>query len=95
MLHVHPMSHTPYMEFSVGLHNILKCLRIDYVRRLTYNDYELPYLIQKMELVDPNRPTLGYQPAVDENGDPVMIHGRRRIGAWGRNGVKITFRFSL
>ena len=21
-----------------------------------------------------------------------MIHGRRKIGAWGRNGVKITFR---
>ncbi|MBR4533248.1 MAG: carboxypeptidase-like regulatory domain-containing protein [Bacteroidaceae bacterium] len=36
---VHPMSHTPYMEFSVGLHNILKCLRIDYVRRLNYLDY--------------------------------------------------------
>ena len=30
-----------------------------------------------------------------ENGQPVMIHGRRKIGAWGRNGVKITFRFSL
>ena len=33
--------------------------------------------------------------AVDENGEPVMIPSRRRIGAWGRNGVKITFRFSL
>ncbi|MCR5180463.1 MAG: DUF5686 family protein [Bacteroidaceae bacterium] len=36
---VHPMSHTPYMELSVGLHNILKCIRIDYVRRLNYLDY--------------------------------------------------------
>ena len=36
---VHPMSHTPYMEFSVGLHNILKCIRIDYVRRLNYLNY--------------------------------------------------------
>jgi hypothetical protein len=32
---------------------------------------------------------------LDEKGEPVMIHGRRRIGAWGRNGVKITVRFSL
>ena len=90
-----PIGKLPYMELTAGFENIFKFIRIDYVRRLTYNDYELPYLIQKMELVDPNRPTLGYQPAVDENGDPVMIHGRRRIGAWGRNGVKITFRFSL
>ena len=36
---VHTMSHTPYMEFSVGLHNILKCIRIDYVRRLNYLNY--------------------------------------------------------
>ena len=75
--------------------NILKFIRIDYVRRLTYNDYELPYLIQKMEPVNPDKPTMGFQPSVDENGQPVMIHGRRRIAAWGRNGVKITFRFAL
>lgn len=36
---VHPMSHTPYMELSVGLHNIFKILRIDYVRRLNYHDF--------------------------------------------------------
>lgn len=36
---VHTMSHTPYMELSVGLHNILKCIRIDYVRRLNYLNY--------------------------------------------------------
>ena len=90
-----PIGKLPYMELTAGFENILKFIRIDYVRRLTYNDYELPYMIQKMEPVDPLKPTLGYQPAVDENGDPVMIHGRRKIGAWGRNGVKITVRFSL
>lgn len=36
---VHPMSHVPYMEFSVGLHNIFKCIRVDYVRRLNYLNY--------------------------------------------------------
>lgn len=29
----------PYMEFSVGIDNILKVLRIDYVRRITHNDH--------------------------------------------------------
>ena len=90
-----PIGKLPYMELTAGFENILKFIRIDYIRRLTYNDYELPYMIQKMEPVDPLKPTLGYQPAVDENGEPVMIHGRRKIGAWGRNGVKITVRFAL
>ena len=90
-----PIGKLPYMEITAGFENILKFIRIDYIRRLTYNDYELPYMIQKMEPVDPMQPTLGYKPAVDENGEPVMIHGRRRIGAWGRNGVKITVRFAL
>ncbi|MBR0065152.1 MAG: carboxypeptidase-like regulatory domain-containing protein [Paludibacteraceae bacterium] len=90
-----PIGKLPYLELTAGFENILKFIRIDYVRRLTYNDYELPYMIQKMEPVDPNRPTLGFQPAVNEDGSPVMVPGRRRIGAWGRNGVKITFRFSL
>jgi len=90
-----PIGKLPYMEITAGFENILKFIRIDYVRRITYNDYELPYMIQKMEPVDPTKPTLGFQPAVDENGQPVMIHGRRKIGAWGRNGVKITFRLAL
>ncbi len=30
----------PYMEFSVGIDNILKILRIDYVRRLTQTDHK-------------------------------------------------------
>ena len=90
-----PIGKLPYMELTAGFENIFKFIRIDYVRRLTYNDYELPYMIQKMEPVDADHPTMGFRPAVDENGDPVMIHGRRRIGAWGRNGVKITVRFSL
>ncbi len=34
---VHPMSHVPYMEVNVGLHNILKCIRIDYVYRINYH----------------------------------------------------------
>ena len=90
-----PIGKLPYLELTAGFENILKFIRIDYVRRLTYNDYELPYMIQKMEPVDPERPTLGFRPAVNEDGSPVMVPGRRRIGAWGRNGVKITFRFSL
>ncbi|MBR0310408.1 MAG: carboxypeptidase-like regulatory domain-containing protein [Paludibacteraceae bacterium] len=60
-----PIGKLPYMEFTAGFENILKFIRIDYVRRITYNDYQLP------------------------NGN------RRKIGAWGRNGVKITVRFAL
>ena len=30
---------TPYMEYSVGIHNIFKILHIDYVRRLNYLDH--------------------------------------------------------
>ena len=26
----------PYMEYSIGIENILKLIRIDYVRRLSY-----------------------------------------------------------
>ena len=32
----------PYMEYSVGIENILKFIRIDYVRRLTYIDHLAP-----------------------------------------------------
>lgn len=32
-------SKTPYMEYSVGVHNIFKILHIDYVRRLNYLDH--------------------------------------------------------
>lgn len=34
----HIMTHDPYMELVVGIHNIFKCLEVDYVRRLTYTD---------------------------------------------------------
>ena len=88
-----PIGKLPYMEVTAGFENIFKFIRIDYIRRITYNDYELPYMIHKME-PDPEHPTL-YRQVMDENGDPVMVHGRRRIGAWGRNGVKITVRISL
>jgi hypothetical protein len=37
-----PIGALPYLEMSVGLENILKFIRVDYVRRLTYNDYMLP-----------------------------------------------------
>ena len=82
-----PIGKLPYIEITAGFENILKFIRIDYIRRITYNDYELPYMI-------PQRDAMGNS-ILDENGDPVMIHGRRKIGAWGRNGVKITVRFSL
>jgi hypothetical protein len=32
------LTDTPYMEYSVGIENILKLIRIDYIRRLTYLD---------------------------------------------------------
>lgn len=32
------MTGTPYMEAGVGLDNILRILRVDYVWRLTYRD---------------------------------------------------------
>ena len=60
-----PMGKLPYMEFTAGIENILKFIRIDYVRRITYNDYMLP------------------------NGM------RRKLGGWGRNGVKLTVFFAL
>lgn len=33
-----PFGTTPYMEYSIGIENILRFLRIDYVRRLSYLD---------------------------------------------------------
>lgn len=36
--HVTPMHGKPYMEASVGIDNLLKCLRVDYVWRLNYHD---------------------------------------------------------
>ena len=83
------------MELTVGLENIFKFIRIDYIRRLTYNDYELPYMIQKQEPIDPEHPALGTRPAFNADGTPQLINGRRSIGAWGRNGVKVTVRFSF
>ena len=34
----HAFGDVPYMEYSIGIENILKFLRVDYVRRLTYLD---------------------------------------------------------
>ena len=70
-----PIGKLPYMELTAGFENILKFIRIDYVRRLTYNDYELPIMVQ--------------------NNDGEFVHARRKLGGWGRNGVKVTVRFAL
>lgn len=35
---VSPLGSTPFMEWSIGVENILKFIRIDYVRRLTYTE---------------------------------------------------------
>jgi len=83
-----PIGKLPYMELTAGIENIFKFIRIDYVRRLTYNEYDLPFKVQQIDgagnpMVDP------------ETGEPVMIQARRRLGAWGRNGVKLTVRFAL
>ncbi len=32
-----PLGNQPYMEYSIGIENILKFIRIDYIRRLSYN----------------------------------------------------------
>lgn len=40
-----PLSNRPYMEASVGLDNIFRCLRVDYVWRLSYLD--VPYEIDR------------------------------------------------
>jgi hypothetical protein len=82
-----PMGQLPYMEVTVGLENILKFIRIDYIRRLTYNDYELPYQVPQLDAAG--------NAILDENGEPIMINARRKIGGWGRNGVKLTVRFSF
>lgn len=36
---VHPLGNVPYMEMNVGLHNIFKFIRIDYVYRINYHHY--------------------------------------------------------
>jgi hypothetical protein len=75
------------MEVTAGFENIFKFIRIDYIRRITYNDYELPYKVPQLDGAG--------NTILDDNGEPVMINARRKIGAWGRNGVKITVRFAL
>lgn len=50
------ISRMPYMEISAGIENIFKFIRIDYVRRLSYND---------------------------------------GLTGWQKNGIKLTFRFTL
>jgi len=82
-----PIGKLPYMEITAGFENILKFIRIDYIRRITYNDYELPFKVQKTDGAG--------NPMFDNNGEPIMINARRRIGGWGRNGIKLTVRFSL
>ena len=42
------MGRTPYMELAVGLDNILRFIRLDYVWRLSYND--VPYRIDRRGL---------------------------------------------
>jgi hypothetical protein len=42
---VERMNHGPYMEASVGIENIFKVLRVDYVWRLSYRD--VPYEIDR------------------------------------------------
>lgn len=70
-----PFGTLPYMELTAGFENIFKFFRIDYIRRLTYNDYELPIMVT--------------------NSEGQLVHARRRIPGWGRNGVKLTIRFAL
>lgn len=36
---VYKMGSQPYMEYAVGIENIFKCIRVDYVRRMNYLDH--------------------------------------------------------
>lgn len=45
-----PIGALPYMEVTAGFENILKFIRIDYIRRLTYNDYLLPDGIHRRKM---------------------------------------------
>ncbi|MCQ2346591.1 MAG: DUF5686 and carboxypeptidase regulatory-like domain-containing protein [Paludibacteraceae bacterium] len=36
-----PFGKLPYIEINAGIENIFKFFRIDYIRRITYNDYDL------------------------------------------------------
>lgn len=36
---VYALGNTPYVEAGIGIGNILKCLRVDFIRRLTYLDH--------------------------------------------------------
>ena len=83
----------PYMELTAGIENIFKFIRIDYIRRLTYNDYELPYMVPKMIPNPDGSPD--YVQATNPDGSLQMVPGRRKLGGWGRNGVKLTIRFAL
>ncbi|MBQ7259281.1 MAG: carboxypeptidase-like regulatory domain-containing protein [Paludibacteraceae bacterium] len=83
-----PIGKLPYLEITAGFENIFKFIRIDYIRRLTYNEYELPYKVPQLDGAG--------NPMIDPaTGEPIMIQARRRIPGWGRNGVKVTVRFSL
>lgn len=37
---IRTMEHIPYMEYNIGIENIFKFFRVDYIRRLNYKDYE-------------------------------------------------------
>lgn len=37
---VYKMGNQPYMEYAMGIENIFKCIRVDYVRRLNYLDHK-------------------------------------------------------
>jgi hypothetical protein len=84
-----PIGKLPYIEINAGFENILKFFRIDYIRRITYNDYKLPYMVTVSE------------PELDNEGVPTgqlvdkQVRARRRVPKWGRNGVKISVRFAL
>ena len=34
------MGSKPYMEYALGIENILKCIRVDYVHRINYHSHE-------------------------------------------------------
>lgn len=45
-----PFGKLPYIEINAGIENIFKFIRVDYIRRVTYNDYLLPDGIHRRQI---------------------------------------------
>ena len=74
-------AYMPYMEMTVGIENIFKLIRIDYVRRLTHLT------------VPGTSPIPNGNDANNANGENSV--SPLRLGPWQRNGIRITLRVAM